>query len=165
MQRYRDIPLIFTTATEFYKYQPSMLKFQPTLNSSRNLTAEREEKRKRKKKELNNFCVSHSFMNHSSRGQRKNLCESIGNYFIYEWESYWVADTRDLTPNWFAPDTVEALALTTLLVAFLLAGSRRMPKGFVFKCDLFVFKLLLVQTMCLILFTTSARLLVACVTN
>lgn len=75
-----------------------MLKFQPTLNSSRNLTAEREEKRKRKKKELNNFCVSHSFMNHSSRGQREHLFRKHRDYFIYERENYWDTVTRDLTP-------------------------------------------------------------------
>lgn len=66
-------------APSLTKYQPSMLKFQPTLNSSINLTAaKRRKKRKRKKKELNNFCVSHSFMNHSSRGQRKISARASG---------------------------------------------------------------------------------------
>lgn len=144
-----------------------MLKFQPTLNSSINLTAAKKEEKAKEERifcsqiELNNFCVS-LYESLKSRSKGKSLREH--RELLYEWENYWDADTRDLTPIRISCDTVRS-ALTTLLVAFLLAGSRRMPKGFVFKRDLFVFKLSLVQTMCLILFTTSARLPVACVTN
>lgn len=135
MQRYKDIPLIFTTTPEFLQTPtvdveiPANTELEHKPNSGKG--RERESKKRRRKK-LNNFSVSHSFMNHSSRGQRKNLFRKHRDYFIYEWENYWDTDTGDLTQSQIS-SRYRRIALTTLLVAFLLAGPRRMPKGFVFN--------------------------------
>lgn len=166
MQRYKDIPLIFTTTPEFLQTStvdveiPANTELEHKPNSGQG----RKRESKKRKKKLNNFCVSHSFMNHSSRGQRKNLFRQHRDYFIYEWENYWDTDTGDLTPS-----QISWRYRSNLFDNFIgRLPARRHPthaQRLCFQMWFVCFQTLLVLTMCLILFTTSARLAAGCVTN